>query len=223
MLIGIIMVYYTTGSLNIDVISGAMNTALSSAGYAGLFLVFIGLMLELKPFPVNGWGLDAYQASIPPVSALVAAGTATAMFYAFTKITDLSGGIFLNASKYIGALTFIGMNIVALKQTAARRLLGYSSISQVGMLILVYSLIRLFDIGNGELIVFGLLVSHALAKAVLFWLAGIVNRESINEWGVIRRRNILIAVFAVAVGALLALPPFPSFFREMGADNSACC
>ena len=105
--------------------------------------------MELKPFPVNGWGIDAYQASIPPVSALVAAGTATAMFYAFTKITAMTGGIFLNASMYIGALTFIGMNIVALKQTEARRLLGYSSVSQVGLLVLVFSLVNIFGLNLG--------------------------------------------------------------------------
>ncbi|MBI9108099.1 MAG: hypothetical protein JEZ04_15225 [Spirochaetales bacterium] len=214
MLIGIIFTYYATGSLNIDVITGMMSPALASAGYIGLFLVFIGIMIELKPFPVNGWGIDAYQASIPPVSALVAAGTATAMFYAFTKITAMTGGIFLNASMYIGALTFVGMNVVALKQTAARRLLGYSSISQVGLLVLVFSLVKIFGIAGGELIVFGLLVSHALAKAVLFWLSGIIGKESINDWGIIRKRNILIVAFAVAVGALLALPPFPSFFAK---------
>ena len=214
MLIGIVFTYYVTGSLNIDVISGMMSPALASTGYIGLFLVFIGVMIELKPFPVNGWGLDAYQASIPPVSALVAAGTASAMFYAFTKITSLTGGIFLHASMYIGALTFIGMNVVALKQTGARRLLGYSSISQVGLLILVYSLVEILGIANGELIVFGLLVSHALAKALLFWLSGIIDKESINEWGIIRKKNFLIAVFAIGIGALLALPPFPSFFAK---------
>ncbi len=214
MLIGIIFTYYQTGSLNIDVISGMMNPVLASGGYAGLFLVFIGVVLELKPFPANGWGLDVYQASIPPVSALIAGGTTTAMFYAFTKITGLTGGIFLNAAMYIGAITFIGMNIIALKQAAARRLLGYSSISQIGLIMLVFALVKSLGIVNGELIVLGLLITHAIAKAVLFWLAGIINRESINEWGVIRKRNILIVVFAIAVGALLGLPPFPSFFAK---------
>ena len=214
MLIGIVFTYYLTGSLNIDVIGKIMTPALASTGFVGLFLVFMGVMLELKPFPVNGWGLDAYEASVPGVSALVAAGTATALFYAFTKVMDMMGPVFLPASAVIGALSFLGMNILALKQEKAQRLLGYSSISQMGLIVLAFSLIRLFDLENGAFILFGLLVSHALAKALLFWLSGIIQRELLTEWGVMKEKKILIAPFVVGIAALLALPPFPSFFAK---------
>ncbi len=214
MLIGIIFTYYRTGSLNIDVISGMFSFELVKACYIGMFLLFIGIVIELKPFPANGWGLDAYEASASPVGAMLAGGTATAMFFAYTKINQLSGGTFLNASLYIGALTFAGMNILALKQTNAKRLLGYSSISQIGMVVMVYAMVNLFDIENGMMIVLALLVTHAIAKAVLFWLSGIIGKAGTDEWGIIRKRNILIAVFAIAVGALLALPPFPSFYAK---------
>ena len=110
-----------------------------------------------------------------------AAGTATALFYAFTKVMDMMGPVFLQASAVIGALTFLGMNILALKQEKTQRLLGYSSISQIGLVILAYSLIALFGLDNGEFIVFGLLSTHALAKALLFWLAGLVDREKLSD------------------------------------------
>ena len=214
MLLGIIIAYYSFGSLNIDMVGEEVGRGFKTAGYSGLFLVFIGAMLELKPFPVNGWGIDAYEASSPPVSALVASGTATAMFYAFTKISAMTGPVFLTLTSGIGGLTFIGMNVLALKQERARRLLGYSSTAQIGLIILAFSLIRTYSIANGQFIILGLLVTHALAKAALFWLAGIIQKESINEWGVLRKKIILIAPFAVAVCALLALPPFPSFFAK---------
>ncbi len=214
MLIGIIFTYYNTGSLNIDIIGEMMNSNLANAGFVGLFLIFIGLMIELKPFPVNGWGIDAYEVSVPAVSALVSAGTATAMFFAFTKIITMTGTMFLNASAIIGAITFVGMNVVALKQEKARRLLGYSSISQVGLLILSFSLVKIFGLKNGEFIVGGLLFSHALAKALLFWLSGIVQKENINDWGLLRKKVSLILPFGIAISALLGLPPFPSFFAK---------
>lgn len=214
MLIGIIFTYYTTGSLNIDVISGMMTPALASTGSIGLFLVFIGVILELKPFPVNGWGLDVYQAAVPPVSAIVSAGTATAMFYAFTKITAMTGGIFINASTYIGAITFVGMNILALKQKSSGRLLGYSSISQIGLLVMTYALMKPAAAEKTELILFGLLVTHALAKAGLFWLSGIVNRDNIREWSVIRRSPAALLAMILCVFALTAFPPFPSFIAK---------
>ncbi|MDC7233087.1 MAG: proton-conducting transporter membrane subunit [Spirochaetales bacterium] len=214
MLIGIIFTYYTTGSLNMDVIASQMSPALAATGYTGLFLIFIGMIMELKPFPVNGWGLDTYEASVPAVSALVAAGTTSAMFYAFLKTSYMSGGLFVQAAAVIGGMTFIGMNVLALQQDKSRRLLGYSSIAQIGLAVLAYALVALYRIENGEFIVFALILTHALAKALLFWLAGIVGKDSIHDWGVIKKKMILIAPFAVAVSALLGLPPFPSFFAK---------
>ena len=214
MLLGIIMTYYTFGSLNIDEIGAKAAAAPGAAGYTGLFLVFIGILLELKPFPVNGWGLDTYEASVPPVSALVASGTATAMFYAFIKITGMTGGLFIHSTAVIGAATFIGMNILALKQEQVRRLLGYSSIAQIGLAVMAFGLVKMFNVANGTWIVLGFLITHGLAKALLFWLSGIVGKASINQWGGIRKKIVLIVPFALAAGALLALPPFPSFFAK---------
>ena len=214
MLTGIIFTYYKTGSLNLDVISGKMSPALASGAFSGLFLVFIGVILELKPFPVNGWGLDVYEASNPPVSAIVASGTATAMFYAFTKIMSATGGIFLGAAAVVGAVTFVGMNLMALKQQKSRRLLGYSSIAQVGLLVTAYALLKQNGSDKLEIIIFGLLLTHALAKAGLFWLAGIVKKENIREWSVIRKNPAALIAMIIAVFGLTAFPPFPSFFAK---------
>ena len=214
MLLGIIFTYYTTGSLNIDVIGEMMNPALASTGFVGLFLVFIGVMIELKPFPVNGWGLDAYEASTPAVSALLAAGTVTASFYAFAKIMAVTGAQCLDAAIVIGAISFIGSNIVALKQDGAARLLGYSSIAQAGLLVLTYSLMKKLALPNVEFVMFGLLVTHAFAKAGLFWLTGIVSSKDVKDWGVIRKSPLALTSMIVCIFALVGFPPFPSFFAK---------
>jgi len=214
MLLGIIFNYYTTGSLNIDIITTNMSPALASTGFAGIFLIFIGIIIELKPFPINGWGLDAYEASVPAVSALIASATATAMFYAFTKVMAVTGGIFLNASATIGAITFLGSNLAALKQENSRRLLGYSSIAQVGLLVFAYSMMTMLNMPNVKFVVFGLLVTHALSKAGLFWLSGIVGRDSIKEWGITRKNPLIIGLFIIFIFALVGFPPFPSFFAK---------
>jgi len=214
MLIGIVFTYYLTGSLNMDVIGGIMTPALASTGFVGLFLVFIGVVLELKPFPVNGWGLDLYEASVPGVSALVSAGTATAMFYAFTKVTGMMGPLFLDAAAVIGGFTFVGMNVLALNQEKARRLLGYSSISQVGLLVMAFGLMEKLAPAHTETVVFGLLVTHALAKAGLFWISGLVDRENIRDWGLIRTSPPAFLAMILGIFALSAFPPFPSFFAK---------
>ena len=214
MLIGIIFVYYTTGSLNLDVIASGMSPALASSGFVGIFLVFMGMIIELKPFPVNGWGLDVYEASLPPVAALVAAGTASVMFFAFTKVMAITAGYLTGAAVVIGGATFVGMNILALKQEKAQRLLGYSSISQMGLLVMAYGLLRQAGAANAEFILFGLLITHALAKAALFWIAGIVGKENIKEWSIIRKNPAALIAMIIAVFGLTAFPPFPSFFAK---------
>ncbi|MBN2526996.1 MAG: NADH-quinone oxidoreductase subunit F [Deltaproteobacteria bacterium] len=214
MLIGIIFTYHTTGSLNIDTIANALTPELKAVGYAGLFLIFIGVLIELKPFPVNGFGLDVYESAHPAVGAVVSAGAATATLYAFAKIAIMSGDLFLELSMVVGAVTFVGMNVVALQQKIANRLLGYSSLSQVGLLVLVWSLVKWQNIANGDLIVLGLLVTHAFAKATLFWLSGIIQKEKIEDWGIIKQRIYLLFPFAIALLALIGLPPFPSFFAK---------
>ncbi len=214
MLLGIIFVYYSTGSLNLDVIASTLPAALASAGFAGIFLVFIGMIMELKPFPVNGWGLDVYEAAQPPVAALVAAGTGSVMFYAFIKVMAVLGGHFTGAAIVIGGATFVGMNILALKQEKARRLLGYSSISQMGLLVMAYGLLRQTGAPRPDVILFGLLITHALAKAGLFWIAGLVEKENIRDWALIRRNPAALLAMILAVFGLTAFPPFPSFFAK---------
>jgi len=63
-LIGIIFIYRFTGSLNLDQIIQS-NPAIKQGALISSFLILIAIILELKPFPANGWALDVYQAAHP--------------------------------------------------------------------------------------------------------------------------------------------------------------
>jgi formate hydrogenlyase subunit 3/multisubunit Na+/H+ antiporter MnhD subunit len=113
----------------------------------------------------------------------------------------------------IGILTFIGSNLIGIKQNKATRLLGYSSIGQIGLVMLILGLTPY--LGDKTLyIAFGVLISHVLAKAGLFWLAGIVKAENIRDWSVIRRNPHLLVLMGTFIFALVGFPPFPSFFAK---------
>jgi len=64
---------------------------------------------------------------------------------------------------------------------------------------------------NVLMIGFGVLVTHFLAKAGLFWLSGMVNGSTLESWAIIRNKPILLLIFGIFVFALSAFPPFPSF------------
>ena len=212
LLLGVIFVYQITGTLYIDDIIGT-DLTIAKGGIAALFLVLIAIVLELKPFPANGWALDLYQGANPGLGALVSGAFATAMIYVLFKIMPIAGDAWLNMIATIGAVTFVGSNLLGIKQESARRLLGYSSVGQIGLLMMVIGLSQ-FMSSNFLLIALGILISHYLAKAGLFWLSGILDRDNIRDWSALRKKPFLLVIFGTFIFALIGFPPFPSFFAK---------
>ncbi len=211
LLIGIIFTYHATGSLNIaDIPETPM--ALTGAGLA-LFLVLIALVLELKPFPANGWALDIYEAAHPGFAAIFSAASGTAALFAADKLFSAAGPDWLGLATVLGLLSFLGSNILALGQSNDRRLLGYSSVGQIG---LVLAIIGQRDIlGDAYLFVAGgILITHAVAKAGLFWLSGLVRGRALTDWAALRANPVLVFAFASFVAMLTGLPPFPGFYAK---------
>ncbi|MET0867826.1 MAG: proton-conducting transporter membrane subunit, partial [Pseudorhodoplanes sp.] len=213
-LLGTALVYYTTGSLNIDELVSRNDDLTGPFGFAALMLLLACLLVELKPFPANGWGLDVYETARPEVAALVSVGVSAGVFFALLKLFP----IFTDQVQVIawsGAITFVFSNMIGLVQTNARRLLGYSSIGQMGLLCLALSLLTMLGAEQAiPLVIGGLFVNHLFAKAGLFWLAGYVRGDRLEEWSILARKPHLIFVFAVLLAAIAGLPPFPSFFAK---------
>ena len=212
LLIGIILIYQYAGSLYIDDLVRA-NLAAVKGGMVAVFLILIAVALELKPFPANGWGLDLYQGAHPGLGALVSAGFATAMVFVLYKLLPMAGGEWQYMMATLGAVTFIGSNLLGIKQDHAKRLLGYSSVGQIGLLMIVVGLSQ--HLGEAlTAIAYGLLVSHFLAKSGLFWLAGIIQKDGLRDWAVLRKKPFLLVLFGTFIFALVGFPPFPSFFAK---------
>ncbi|HHC29597.1 MAG TPA: NADH-quinone oxidoreductase subunit F, partial [Rhodobacterales bacterium] len=211
LLVGIIFTYHANGSLNIDDIA-ATPLALKGAGLA-MFLVLIALILELKPFPANGWALDIYESAHPGFSALFSAGSASAALFAADKLFAAAGPDWLVLATTLGLLSFIGSGVLALMQTNDRRLLGYSSVGQIGLVLTIVGQRDL--LGDSYLFVAGgIVISHAIAKAGLYWLSGLVEGRNLVDWAVLRRNVVLVFAFAVFIAMLVGRPPFPGFYAK---------
>ena len=102
-----------------------------------LVLMFIAVVTELKPFPANGWGLDIYESAHPAFSAMVSAASSSATLYAVDKLLLIGGAEWLPIATGIGIASFVGANLFALSQKIDRRLLGYSSVAQLGLVLTV--------------------------------------------------------------------------------------
>jgi formate hydrogenlyase subunit 3/multisubunit Na+/H+ antiporter MnhD subunit len=91
-LMGTILLYATTGMLNIDDLIAARATISGSIGFAGLMFLLASLLLELKPFPANGWGLDVYETARGDVAALISGCVSAGVFFALLKLLPLFNG-----------------------------------------------------------------------------------------------------------------------------------
>jgi formate hydrogenlyase subunit 3/multisubunit Na+/H+ antiporter MnhD subunit len=213
-LLGTALVYYTTGKLNIDDLVGGDVNLSGPFGFAALMLLLACLLIELKPFPANGWGLDVYETAQPAVAALVSVGVSAGVFFALLKLLPMFDEQ-LPIIAVSGAITFVLSNLIGLAQDKARRLLGYSSIGQMGLLVLSSALLVMIGAESAiPLVVGGLFVNHLFAKAGLFWLAGIVGGNKLEEWSVLARRPGLLVVFGILLAAVCGLPPFPGFWAK---------
>ena len=212
LLIGIGFIYYFSGTLNIDDFL-SQNIPITKGLSTAIFLILISVLLELKSFPANGWALDVYQAAHPGISAMISAGTASASLFVLYKLLPLGGDLWLDIAKVVGLVTFIGSNVLGISQKNPNRLLGYSSIGQIGLMVAILGFQKILG-SDFVLVFFAVFTSHFLAKSGLFWLSGILDKENIKGWAILRKHPVLLFLFGVFVFTLIGFPPFPSFYGK---------
>ncbi|MBU0501226.1 MAG: NADH-quinone oxidoreductase subunit F [Gammaproteobacteria bacterium] len=212
LLIGIIFAYHAAGTLNIDGMAAA-SLVMLKGGSLAFFLIFIAVVAELKPVPANGWALDIYEAAHPAFSAIFSAAVASASLFAVDKLLLIGGPAWLPVATAIGIISFVASNLLALPQTNDRRMLGYSSVGQVGLILTVLG--QRDILGDSTLFIAGgILFSHAVAKAGLFWLSGLVAGRNLQDWSALRGQPLLIFAFVTFLAMLSGLPPFPGFYAK---------
>jgi len=213
-LLGTIFIYYQTGTLNIDDIIEHRHLITGPIGFIACLLLLTSLLIELKPYPANGWGLDVYETAPSAIASLISVGVSAGVLFALYKVLPLMGD-YLDSIALVAGFTFLFSNIIGLKQQNAKRLLGYSSIGQMSLLTLALVMLIKFDAQASMIVVVGgLFVNHLLAKAGLFWLAGVIDRDELKHWSALHGRTGILILFASLLIALVGLPPFPGFWAK---------
>jgi NADH-quinone oxidoreductase subunit L len=215
-LIGMFLLYNAFGTLDMDRINAAFlaGPVAVSASLVGVFL-FIGATGKSAQIPLHVWLPDA-MAGPTPVSALIHAATmVTAGVYMIARLN----GLYLHAPEasalvaWIGAATAFFAATVAITQTDIKKVLAYSTVSQLGFMFVA------LGVGAYGVAVFHLL-THAFFKACLFLGAGSVihalsGEQDIRKMGSLRRRiPVTFWTFAIATGAIAGLPPLSGFFSK---------
>ena len=216
-LLGMFVIYQALGTLEMDRINAAFlggTVPAVSASLVGI-LLFIGATGKSAQIPLHVWLPDA-MAGPTPVSALIHAATmVTAGVYLVARLS----GIYLHAPEASAVITAVGVTTaffaatIAVVQTDIKKVLAYSTISQLGFMFLA------LGVGAYGVAIFHL-YTHAFFKACLFLGAGSVihaldGEQDIRKMGGLARRiPVTFATFAVATGAIAGLPPLAGFFSK---------
>lgn len=216
-LLGIAFLYKITGTLNLDDMAHKLPTAAVAGTGTVLLLLIVGLMAELKLFPLNGPAIDLYEGVEPGVMALIVGTTVNALLFVFWKVTALATGpSWASAFAAVGMTTFLVCNLFAIRQKKVRRMLGYSSSAQIGLLVFLVPFVTAHEVLASAAAL--LLLNHTLAKAGLLWLAGVHGGEELGDWKGAFADSLVLRVALVAfVLAMAGLPPFPGFWGKWQA------
>jgi len=216
-LLGVAFLYKLTGTLNLDHMAGKLSGVTVAGVSTVLLLVMVGLMAELKLFPLNGPAIDIYDAAEPGVNALLVGTVLNALMFTFFKVMALyRGNSWALAVATVGMTTFVVSNLLAIRQRRVRRMLGYSSSAQMGLMIFLVPFIRTDVVLMSAMAL--ILLNHTLAKAGLLWLAGIHGGRELDDWrGAFPDSTAMRVSLAVLVLAIAGLPPFPGFWGKWQA------
>ena len=215
MALALFLLIQRTGSLNFEIVfadAGSLGTWTANLVALGLLG---GAIAKSAQLPLQTWLPDAMEGPTP-VSALIHAATmvtagvylivrTSPLFEAAPKVLELAGGL--------GAITLVMAGLIALVQTDIKRVIAYSTMSQIGYMFLAVGLGAYAD-GMFHL------MTHAFFKALLFLAAGLVihalaGEQDIRKMGGLRRlMPFTFVAFIVGTLSLTGIPPFSGFFSK---------
>jgi multicomponent Na+:H+ antiporter subunit D len=220
-LIGIALVYGVTGTLNM----AQMAARIAETGMNGPLLLALGLFIcgfsfKAALVPFHAWLPDAHPAAPAPVSAMLSGVLIKAVgIYVLARLAFNVFGVGdseLSLLRWLGVLSMVAGGLLAAGQTDIKRLFAYSSISQVGFIVLGLGL------GTPLGLVGALyhLVNHAMFKSLLFLNAGAVEyatgTRKLKELGGLNRAlPVTGATSLVASMSIAGVPPFNGFWSKL--------
>ncbi|SMO37836.1 complex I subunit 5 family protein [Gracilimonas mengyeensis] len=224
-LLGVGFLYTVTGTLNIIDMHAMLPQVIGHSAVVGaLILMVIGVGVKAALFPLHGWLPDSYTFASSTSSALIAPiGTKVAAYILLRVMLFLFGVELIDAqlpvTTIVGIFAGVGIlygSIMAIAQSELKKMLAYSSISQIGYIIMGISLANPFGFIGAVLHV----LNHALMKALLFLVSGSLRTKEghslITKFDNSYRKKYpwTMVAFTTAAISMVGLPPLAGFFSK---------
>jgi len=214
LLIGIGLLYGQFGTLNMADIAENIASAGLMSVFVPMVLIITGLGVEAAIFPLNAWLPDAHSSAPSSISAILSGIAIEVGLYAVARIifTIFGAQSFLLFLAFLGILTLLVGEMCAFCQSNIKRMLAYSSIGQIGLILFALAIATSYGVTGGLF----QLVSHTLSKALLFLAAGYMIYESGSLQisaleGMGKKMPLTCLAFTIGAFSLVGLPPFIGF------------
>jgi len=214
LLIGIGLLYGQFGTLNMADIAGQIGSASPMSLFVPMILMITGLGVEAAIFPLNAWLPDAHSSAPSSISAILSGIAIEVGLYAVARVVFTIFGassIFLLLA-FVGIVTLLVGEMCAFSQNNIKRMLAYSSIGQIGLILFALAIATSYGVAGGLF----QLVSHTLAKALLFLAAGYMIYQTGSSQisaleGMGKKMPLTCLAFTIGAFSLVGLPPFVGF------------
>jgi NADH-quinone oxidoreductase subunit N len=218
-LYGVSLIYSSVGSTFFGAITFAINGPLQLTSIAGFVMLIVGLGFKLSIVPFHVWAPDVYEGAPTPITAHIAvlskaAATALLLRLLF-MVVDPSIGPWQFALAVLAAATMTVGTITALRQSNIKRLLAYSSIAQIGF-VLMGAIVITSEAANAVILhVIGYAFTNFAAFMVVIAVENSTGKEGIKDFAGLGSRAPLTAmVMTAALFSLAGLPFFAGFVTK---------
>ncbi|MBN2724379.1 MAG: hypothetical protein JXR95_09940 [Deltaproteobacteria bacterium] len=233
-LAAIAIIYSSTGTLNMAQISGGLREMNSAMAALAVLLILASLFTEMEIFPFNSWVGSAYRGAPSSISGLLSSAVALAGAYAMLRISYIVFGAGMgNIIRFgsfnitsilfwMGVVTVVTGEASAFTQKDAKRMLAWSSVGQMGMILMAIAIASEKSIYGA---VFAL-ITHSISKLLLFMIVGrLVSATGTSDWtrwkGIGRKNSILGIFFIIGALGVTGIPLFAGFWGKFTIIGSA--
>jgi formate hydrogenlyase subunit 3/multisubunit Na+/H+ antiporter MnhD subunit len=211
-LLGIALVYSLTGTLNLAYLANSAALLDGPVGLSAFALMLIGFGVKAELFPVNTWVPEVYAETTSRVSALLSGVISKLALLVLLKLLLSAFGF---PAAYlllavVGMLTLLSGELAAYHATDLRRVLAYSSIAQLGMIAIAFSV----SDQAGVLAGIAVALHHLLAKPALFLLAERWGGSLDGLRGAAQTSPTAAVLFVAVALSLIGIPPLPGFWAK---------
>jgi NADH-quinone oxidoreductase subunit N len=219
MLFGISLLYGAVGNLGFENI--AANIQPNALTYLALAFIIGGFGFKMSIVPFHLWTADVYEGSPVPVTSFLSVISKGSVIFIFvTVLYQLFGGMkdaWLYAISILSILSMTIGNLFAMRQDNIKRLLAFSSITQVGFVLVGIAGASQMGVTTAVYFILIYILSNVAAFGVVTSITDAVGSESLKNTytGLYKSNPFLALVMALALFSLAGIPPTAGFFGKL--------